>query len=122
MADPGPAYQLRRYGWSAKVALSVLTDFDELGVYDCTLRPRPGDKAGGVYYTPSYIVDYIVKNTVGKQVKGKSPAQLAGGKREPPFRVLDMACGSGSFLLGAYQCLLNHCLDWFLENKPESHK
>ncbi len=79
-------------------------------------------KAGGVYYTPSYIVDYIVKNTVGKQVKGKSPVQLAGGKREPPFRVLDMACGSGSFLLGAYQCLLNHCLDWYLENKPESHK
>jgi hypothetical protein len=79
-------------------------------------------KAGGVYYTPSYIVDYIVKNTVGKQVKGKSPVQLAGGKRELPFRVLDMACGSGSFLLGAYQCLLNHCLDWYLENKPESHK
>ena len=23
-------------------------------------------KAGGVYYTPTYIVDYIVKNTVGK--------------------------------------------------------
>ena len=44
-ADPGPAYQLRRYGWSAKVALSILTDFEELGVYDCTLRPRIGDKA-----------------------------------------------------------------------------
>ena len=44
-ADPGPAYQLRRYGWSAKVPLSVLTNFDELGVYDCTLRPRPTDKA-----------------------------------------------------------------------------
>ena len=43
--DPGPAYQLRRYGWSAKVALSVLTDFQELGVYDCTIRPRPNDKA-----------------------------------------------------------------------------
>ena len=24
-------------------------------------------KAGGVYYTPTYIVDYIVKNTVGKR-------------------------------------------------------
>src|SRR3990167_9002279 len=43
--DPGPAYQLRRYGWSAKVALSVLTDFEELAVYDCTTRPRPSDKA-----------------------------------------------------------------------------
>ena len=79
-------------------------------------------KAGGVYYTPSYIVDYIVKNTVGKQIKGKSPAQLAGGKSAPPFRVLDMACGSGSFLLGAYRCLLDHSLKWYTENKPESYK
>ncbi len=44
-ADPGPACQLRRYGWSAKAALSVLTNFAELGVYDCTLRPHPADKA-----------------------------------------------------------------------------
>ena len=39
-ADPAPAYQLRRYGWSAKLALSILTDFEELGVYDCTIRPH----------------------------------------------------------------------------------
>ena len=44
-ADPGPAFQLRRYGWSAKVALSLLTNFEELGVYDCTFRPYPNDKA-----------------------------------------------------------------------------
>src|SRR5450759_1857595 len=44
-ADPAPAYQLRRYGFSAKLALSILTDFEELGVYDCASRPRPGDKA-----------------------------------------------------------------------------
>ena len=79
-------------------------------------------KAGGVYYTPAYIVDYIVKNTVGKMIEGKSPAQLAGGKSGQPLRVLDMACGSGSFLLGAYQCLLDHCLKWYLENHPEKHK
>jgi len=57
-------------------------------------------KAGGVYYTPSYIVDYIVRQTVGKLVEGKTPRQI--GK----LRVLDPACGSGSFLLGAYQYLL----------------
>jgi predicted type IV restriction endonuclease len=43
--DPAPAFQLRRYGFSAKLALSILTDFEEFGVYDCTLRPRPSDKA-----------------------------------------------------------------------------
>ena len=30
-------------------------------------------KAGGVFYTPTYIVDYIVKNTVGKLLEGKTP-------------------------------------------------
>ncbi|MBW7863494.1 MAG: Eco57I restriction-modification methylase domain-containing protein [Candidatus Hydrogenedentes bacterium] len=77
-------------------------------------------KAGGVYYTPAFIVDYVVRNTVGAQIAGKSPAQLAGAKGNAPFRVLDMACGSGSFLLGAYQCLLDHCLKWHMEHKPES--
>ena len=78
-------------------------------------------KAGGVYYTPAYIVDYIVKNTVGKQIEGRSPAQLAGAKNKQQLRVLDMACGSGSFLLGAYQRLLDHCLKWYAEHSPAKY-
>jgi len=40
-----PAYQLRRYAWSAKLPLSLLTDFEELGIYDCRSRPSEKDKA-----------------------------------------------------------------------------
>jgi len=65
-------------------------------------------KAGGVYYTPTYIVDYIVKNTVGKICDGKTPRQISS------LRILDPACGSGSFLLGAYQYLLDYHLNWYL--------
>lgn len=79
-------------------------------------------KAGGVYYTPAYIVEYIVKHTVAKQIEARSPMQLAGEKGKPPFRVLDMACGSGSFLLGAYGCLLDYHLKWYIEHKPENFK
>lgn len=79
-------------------------------------------KAGGVYYTPAFVVDYIVRDTVGQQIKGRSPAQLAGDKGKSVFRVLDMACGSGSFLLGAYQHLLDHCLDWYMDHTPERFK
>ena len=32
--DVSPAYQLRRYAWSAKLPLSILTDFEELGYVD----------------------------------------------------------------------------------------
>ena len=72
-------------------------------------------KAGGVYYTPKYIVDYIVKNTVGELLKKKTPTQAK------KLTILDPACGSGSFLLGAYQYLL----DWYLEQytkEPSKHK
>ena len=79
-------------------------------------------KAGGVYYTPAHIVTYIIQQTVGKQMEGQTPAQLAGGKMQPAFRVLDMACGSGSFLLGAYQYLLDYFLKWYIDHKPETHK
>ena len=70
-------------------------------------------KAGGVYYTPTYIVDYIVKNTVEKLVEGKTPNQAA------KLRILDPACGSGSFLIGAYQYLLDWHRDWYIDNQPE---
>ena len=67
-------------------------------------------KAGGVYYTPTYIVDYIVRNTVGTLVEGKTPAQVA------KLTVLDPACGSGSFLIGAYQFLLDWHLSYYTQN------
>ena len=38
--DVGLAYQLRRYAWSAKLPLSILTDFEEFAVYDCRHYPR----------------------------------------------------------------------------------
>lgn len=42
--DPSPAFQLRRYAWSAKLPLSVLTDFEELVVYDTRIKPTATDR------------------------------------------------------------------------------
>ena len=42
--DISPAYQLRRYAWSAKLPLSILTDFEEFSVYDCRTKPALVDK------------------------------------------------------------------------------
>jgi hypothetical protein len=41
--DVEPAYQLRRYAWSAKLSLSILTDFEQLSVYDCRTKPAVTD-------------------------------------------------------------------------------
>lgn len=73
-------------------------------------------KAGGVYYTPTYIVDYIVKQTVGPLVDGKSPKQAAA------LRIVDPACGSGSFLIAAYQFLLDWYRDRYIEEGVTKHR
>ncbi len=59
-------------------------------------------KAGGVYYTPDYIVRYIVKETVGKLIEGKTPEEISG------MAFADIACGSGSFLIEVYDLLLKY--------------
>jgi len=74
------------------------------------------EKAGGVYYTPAYIVEYIVQHTVGVAVAGRTPQQLKG------FRCLDPACGSGGFLLGAYSYLLDYYRDWYSQHDPAKHR
>ncbi len=47
-----PAYQLRRYGWNAKLPLSILSDFEEFAIYDCRFKPHKDDKAslGRIFY------------------------------------------------------------------------
>ena len=64
-------------------------------------------KSGGVYYTPTNVTKYIVKNTVGKLIKGKTPNKISSVK------ILDPSCGSGSFLLRAYSYLLDYHLEYY---------
>ncbi len=71
-------------------------------------------KAGGVYYTPQFIVDYIVENTVEKLCKGKTPNKVS------ELRILDPACGSGSFLLGAFTYLLKWHIDYYTKHKDKN--
>lgn len=62
-------------------------------------------RAGGVYYTPTWVVEHIVARTLAPALKAKSPTSAL------KLRVLDPACGSGTFLIGAYSYLL----EWFAE-------
>lgn len=73
-------------------------------------------KAGGVYYTPEYIVRYIVKETVGKMIEGKTPEQIA------KMAFADIACGSGSFLLEVYDTLLEYHRKWYNANPAKAKK
>lgn len=68
-------------------------------------------KAGGVYYTPQYIVDYIIESTLGEKLEGMDLYS------HPKLALLDPACGSGSFLVGAYTFLLHKYLEAYTEPK-----
>ncbi len=72
-------------------------------------------KAGGVYYTPQYIVRYIVEQTVGKLFDDcKTPDDVA------LLKILDPACGSGSFLIGVYDALIEWHKSYYAEKtKPD---
>jgi len=57
--DITPAYQVRRYGWSAKLAISIITDFEEFAIYDCTKKPLPTDKASNARIKYLTYQDYL---------------------------------------------------------------
>ncbi len=73
-------------------------------------------KAGGVYYTPEYIVRYIVASTVGRLIEGRSPDQIA------EMHFADIACGSGSFLLGVYDLLMEYHTKFYNESPRKAKK
>jgi len=66
--------------------------------------------AGGVYYTPQWVVEYIVKNTVGKVITGKMPEDIS------KIKILDPACGSGSFLIGAFDYVIKYHEEFYSKN------
>jgi len=58
--DISPSYQLRRYAWSAKLPLSIVTDFEEFSVFDCRIKPSQTDKVSVgriAYYTFEEYLD-----------------------------------------------------------------
>lgn len=79
------------------------------------VEPKPEiKKAGGVFYTPEYIVRYIVENTIGKLIKSKTPDEIS------KMHFTDIACGSGSFLLGAYDCILRYHANYYNKNPKKA--
>ena len=89
-----------------------------------TIEEKPEvRKAGGVYYTPRYIVDYIVEQTVGRQLDVIAEAKTLASfdKATRALRLLDPACGSGSFLIRTFERVCEHWQRWLLKN-PQQRK
>jgi type I restriction-modification system DNA methylase subunit len=80
-------------------------------------------KAGGVYYTPSFVVREIIRKTLGQLLQSKTVGEVSGERRtKAAVRILDPACGSGSFLIEAYQYLLDWYLAEYMKSPEDSAK
>ncbi len=81
----------------------------ERGIATVTEKPEVRH-AGGVYYTPRFVVETIIRRVVGPKLVDKNPMELLDVK------ILDPACGSGSFLVAAFQYLIDHCVSAITAN------
>ena len=93
--DSAPAFQLRRYGWSGNLKISVLTNFTDLYIYDCSVRPREGDDIGVAMIAHYHFDEYADKfeeiySLLSKEsvVEGEFERQFGnihGALRREPF-------------------------------------
>ena len=79
------------------------------GALEITTKPEVRE-GGGVVPTPQYIVDSIVERTLMPSVRNRTPSDL------DDFSVADICCGSGTFLLSAYEALMEHHLAFYLRD------
>ena len=80
-------------------------------------------KAGGVFYTPEFVTDLIVTECLKPYFSSMSPAQFGGETaKNKPIRILDPACGSGSFLIVVFEKILTWYLAQYSENPAKYSK
>lgn len=71
--------------------------------------------SGGVVPTPPFVSQKIAKQVLEPLCEGRSPEELES------LSVCDICCGSGSFLIAAYDYLLNYHREWYIEDGAAQH-
>lgn len=84
-------------------------DDDVLGFIYQSIRPQSGRKEDGQYYTPKKVVKYILDNIKINLKENKN------------LKILDPACGSGQFLLEAYDILYSQYKEISKKNEADIH-
>lgn len=93
--------------------LGKTIEIDQAGVLQIQDKPEVRH-AGGVYYTPNWVVAYIVAATIDPLLADRTPRTARN------LRILDPACGSGSFLVEAFDHLVRWHEGYYDENPTET--
>lgn len=56
-----PSMQARKYGWNAKHAIAILTNFENLIIYDTTNKPKAADNINTSVYRKYNCSEYVTK-------------------------------------------------------------
>lgn len=76
-------------------------------------KPEAVDSQGAVN-TPKNVTDIIVEQTLSVLYSGKNPDEMRDA------RTADICCGSGNFLLSAYEFIINYHIEWLIANDKEN--
>jgi hypothetical protein len=77
-----------------------------------SLKHKPENIDKDIVSTPNHIVKDLLRETVIPYVNGKNEVQLL------TIKIADIACGSGAFLLAAFQLMNDLFIDFYLKNDP----
>ena len=77
------------------------------------LENKPEHIDRDIITTPIFIIRDILKQTVQEYCKEKTDKEIL------KLRIADISCGSGAFLLEAYQLLNDFLIDYYIQNSPE---
>ena len=83
--------------------------FDEDGTVISVQKPEAVDSQGAVN-TPKNVTDIIVEQTLSAVLEGKTIEEIQH------IRTADICCGSGNFLLSAYEYIVNYCIEWLIKH------
>ncbi len=100
-------------GILGKIYESFLTECLMAEQGEVSLTAKGAYRYRSVVSTPAEIVKYMVKAALQPYCTEKTPKEILS------LRIADIACGSGVFLEEAYQYLIDYCVEWYLQHKPD---
>lgn len=85
-------FQLRRYGWSAGMQYSILTNFKEISFYDCTIKPNESDDVNVARIAKFNYTEYVEKSEeiakfLEKNIVEKNEFDLSNSRQFSDFDV-----------------------------------
>ncbi len=114
--ENSPAKQIRRYGYTAKLKISLLSNFENLAIYDCSEKVEPTDKVDKCRIKLYHYTEYTSKLEEIKQLVGHE--SVYKGNFDKEWQTIENKID----LQGVDKLFLKQINEWRLLLGTEIHK